>query len=115
MRYVEGGPKRTMDFLFIELMLWGKQAGYREFSLGMSPLSGMSAHELAPLWHKLAHFALRHGDRFYNFEGLRHYKEKYSPKWQPRYLASPSGLKMARSMFEVSRLIAGGTRQMFLH
>ncbi len=115
MRYLEVGPRRTMDFLFVELMLWGKQAGYREFSLGVAPLSGMSAHELAPLWHKLGNFAWRHGDRFYSFEGLRHYKQKFSPQWRPRYLASAGGLSIAQAMFQVSRLIAGGTKQIFSH
>ena len=115
MRYVGGGPRRTMDYLFIELMLWGKQAGYREFSLGMAPLAGMSAHELAPIWHKLGNFAWHHGERFYNFEGLRHYKNKFAPEWRPRYLASPGGFSIAQAMFHVSRLIAGGTRQLFSH
>ena len=37
-----------MDYLFIELMLWGQQAGYRWLNLGMAPLSGLEAHPLAP-------------------------------------------------------------------
>jgi len=42
-----------MDYLFIELMLWGRQAGYRWFNLGMAPLSGLEAHPLAPAWHRV--------------------------------------------------------------
>ncbi|MDD5272665.1 MAG: phosphatidylglycerol lysyltransferase domain-containing protein [Methylovulum sp.] len=31
------------------------------------------------------------GDPFSNFEGLDEYKAKFSPHWQPRYLATPGG------------------------
>lgn len=36
-----------MDFLFLQLMLWGKQEGYRWFNLGMAPLSGMAEQGMA--------------------------------------------------------------------
>ncbi len=78
-----------MDFLFVELMLWGRAQGYRWFNLGMAPLSGLEAHRLAPAWHKVGRFIYRHGEDFYNFEGLRQYKEKFFPEWRPRYLAAP--------------------------
>jgi phosphatidylglycerol lysyltransferase len=112
MRHVEDGARHVMDFLFIELMLWGKANGYREFNLGMTPLAGMSSHALAPLWHKVGGFAWRHGERFYHFEGLRRYKGKFSPEWRPRYLASHGGIRNARVMFHASRLISGGTLQL---
>ena len=41
MRYVPEAPKGMMDYLFVELMLWGRQQGYEWFSLGMAPLSGL--------------------------------------------------------------------------
>ena len=112
MRYVDAGPHYVMDFLFVELMLWAKANGYREFSLGMAPLAGLSGHELAPMWHKFGVFATRHGSHFYNFSGLRNYKNKFLPQWRPRYLVCPGGLRMPLIMFHVSRLISGGTLQL---
>lgn len=109
MRYTHDAPRGSMDFLFVELMMWAKAQGYRDFVLGMAPLSGLSHHQLAPAWHKLGGFVWRHGESFYNFEGLRKYKEKFLPVWRPRYLASPGGLRLPRVLLEVSRLIAGGT------
>ena len=31
-----------------------------------------------------------HGERFYNFKGLRAFKSKFHPKWEPRYVANVS-------------------------
>jgi phosphatidylglycerol lysyltransferase len=111
MRYGDEAPKGVMDFLFIELMLWGKQQGYRWFNLGMAPLSGLEKHPLAPFWHKLGSLVHRYGQPFYNFEGLRRYKEKFGPHWRPRYLASPGGLTLPRVALDAAALIAGGIRE----
>ena len=32
--------KSMMDYLFISLFMWGKEAGYHQFSLGMAPFTG---------------------------------------------------------------------------
>ena len=76
-----------MEALFVHLMLWGKQQGYRWFSLGMAPLSGPRVSPVAPLWKRLGAFVYEHGEALYSFQGLRAYKEKFHPMWQPRYLA----------------------------
>ena len=110
MRYGAAAPPGVMDYLFLQIMRWGALAGYRWFNLGMAPLSGLEEHALAPLWHKLGGFVFRHGDHFYNFQGLRQYKEKFDPVWQPKYLACPGGISIARTLAEVSLLIAGGRR-----
>ncbi|SFI23650.1 bifunctional lysylphosphatidylglycerol flippase/synthetase MprF [Planctomicrobium piriforme] len=99
-------PKRMMDFLFVELIAWGKQEGYRWFNMGMAPLSGIESHELSPAWNKMAALLFKHGDRFYSFEGLREYKNKFDPVWTPRYLAAPGGLALPRILADVTRLIA---------
>ena len=69
----------------IVLMLWGKEQGYRWFNLGMAPFSGIENRALAPLWNRLGAFVFRYGEHFYNFQGLRQYKEKFDPQWRPRY------------------------------
>lgn len=97
-----------MDYLFIRLMLYGREQGYRWFNLGMAPLSGLPQHELAPLWNRLGGFLFRHGEHFYNFQGLRRYKEKYGPEWRPRYLASPGGFALPQVLRDLSVLISGG-------
>ncbi|KLK90486.1 hypothetical protein AA309_25740 [Microvirga vignae] len=96
-----------MDFLFVSLMQEGKCRGYRWFNLGMAPLSGLSGHRLAPSWHKIAAFVARNGENFYGFGGLRAYKEKFGPVWEPRYLACPGGWVLPQILLDVTSLISG--------
>ena len=113
MRFDPRAPRSTMDYLFIELMLWGKREGYRWFNLGMAPLSGLESHPLAPAWHRVGNFVFRHGEHFYGFEGLRRYKAKFDPTWEPRYLVARGGIALPRVLVEISVLVAGGMKELF--
>ena len=106
MRYLPDAPPGIMEFLFIQLMLWGKEQGYQYFNSGMAPLSGLEKHPLAPMWHKIGNTIFKYGDNFYNFEGLRAYKEKFDPVWEPKYLAAPA-FSIPAVLLGVTRLIAG--------
>lgn len=108
MRYTSVAPAGVMEFLLIELMLWGKEKGYQTFNLGMAPLSGIENRSLAPLWNRVGALLFSRGEPFYNFQGLRQYKEKFDPIWEPRYLASPGGMVLPRILTNVATLIAGG-------
>lgn len=108
MRYSPDAPSGVMEYLFIELMTWGRENGFERMSLGMAPLSGLEARALAPRWHRFGGMLYRHGEHFYNFQGLRRYKEKFDPVWEPRYLATPAGLALPRVLSNVASLISGG-------
>ncbi|MEO7101260.1 MAG: bifunctional lysylphosphatidylglycerol flippase/synthetase MprF [Luteolibacter sp.] len=110
MRHGSEAPSCVMDFLFTELFLWGKAEGYRWFGLGMAPLSGMAAHPLAPLWQKLGALIYLRGGAFYNFQGLREFKEKFNPDWEPRYLAVPGSWHLPAALTDITALIGGGWR-----
>ncbi|MGK0189195.1 MAG: phosphatidylglycerol lysyltransferase [Verrucomicrobiales bacterium] len=108
MRHSTAAPYGVMEFLFVELMLWGKAEGYQWFSLGMAPLSGLENRTLAPVWNRLGAQIFLLGEHFYNFQGLRNYKEKFDPEWEPRYLACRSTLQLPAILLDVSALIGGG-------
>lgn len=111
MRHLPEAPKSCMDFLFVSMIEWGRQQGYRRFSLGMAPLSGLEDRALAPLWTKVGARLYRHGEYFYNFQGLRQYKEKFAPEWRPRYLAAPGGtLRLPRILANVAALGSRGLK-----
>lgn len=110
MRYRPDVSKSLMDALFAHLLIYGQAEGYRWFSLGAAPLAGLSAHPLASTWNRLGTFVYRHGDEFYNFEGLRAFKEKFDPVWRPQFLACRGGLRLPKVLLDVATLISGGAR-----
>lgn len=110
MRHLPDVPNGTMDFLFTRLLLHFQAQGYQRFGLGMAPLSGMAAHKLAPHWHRAARLLFAHGENFYNFQGLRSFKEKFVPDWEARYLVAPGGVAPLLALADTAALIGGGLR-----
>ena len=113
MRFAANAPSGAMDALFAHLFLWARAHGYRRFNLGMAPLSGLQPSPISPLWNRLGSFVYRHGEAFYNFEGLRAYKDKFDPLWQPRYLAYPGGQSLPLVLADVAALSAGSYARIF--
>lgn len=113
MRYQRDAPRNVMEALIVHLMKWGQEQGYRRFVLGMAPLSGFETSPVSSLWNRLGGFLYEHGESVYSFQGLRAYKDKFNPTWEPHYLAYPGGLRLPRIMADVSALVAGGYRKIF--
>jgi phosphatidylglycerol lysyltransferase len=114
MRFRRSAPRDVMEALVVYLMQWAKQQGYHWFALGMAPLSGFEQSAVAPAWNRIGAFLYEHGEGLYNFQGLRAYKEKFDPLWEPHYLVYPGGLRLPRILTDVSALVAGGYRHIFL-
>lgn len=108
MRFAANAPNVAMDFLFTSLCLVLRNQGFRRFTLGMAPLSGLSPSPAAPLWHRIGNAVFQHGERLYNFRGLRAFKDKFHPDWRPRYLAVPGGIEPALALADAAALIGGG-------
>ena len=87
MRYDPASPPSIMEYLFLRLIDYAREQDYAAFSLGLAPLAGVTANPLSSAWHKMASAIYQLGGDIYNFEGLRAYKEKFHPDWQPRYFA----------------------------
>jgi lysylphosphatidylglycerol synthetase-like protein (DUF2156 family) len=55
MRCLPNAPHGIMDYLFVELMLWGRNREYQWFDLGMAPLAGLEQRQvfsLVPAWQR---------------------------------------------------------------
>lgn len=109
MRHGRHIPYGTMDFLFVRLLQHAQAEGYRWFTLGIAPLSGIDGRKLAPAWARGAAFLFRHGEMLYGFEGLRSYKAKFATHWEPRYIAGPRGMAFARSMAALHHIVSRPT------
>lgn len=105
MRFKNNVPNSTMDFIFIQLLLHFKEEGYHYFSLGVAPLSKVGSAPKSHKAEKIAHFISKHGIPIYSFEGLRKFKDKFDPDWEPRYLAYPQLMSLPALLFEISIII----------
>jgi len=114
MRHHPDAPAGTMDYLFVELHEYARRQGYRYFNLGISPLGGVGKTRYARPSEKLARLAFEFGNRFYNYKGLRSFKEKFHPEWRSAYLAYPILTPLPMLLVDTAALIAGGYRRIFL-
>ncbi len=79
----------TMDGLFAAMLTWAKEQKYAAFSLGLSALAGVGEHSDDPAVERALRYIYEHVNRFYNFKGLHAFKDKFRPRWEPRYLIYP--------------------------
>ena len=106
MRYRDEGAS-VMDFLITSLLLHAKDGGYRSFNLGMAPLASVGEHRGAHRRERVASLIFRRGEHWYNFQGVRFFKQKFDPDWLPRYLAYEGAWEWPVALANVSALIAG--------
>ncbi len=107
MRVHPDAPKLTMEFLMLGLILHYKARATRASASAWCRWPG-SSQGAAPLTQRLGALVFRQGEQFYNFQGLRRFKDKFQPDWEPRYLAVPAGLDPLVALADTAALIAGG-------
>ncbi|MDP3629768.1 MAG: flippase-like domain-containing protein [Actinomycetota bacterium] len=91
MRHLPEAPSGTMDFMFVRLLEWCRELeGCESFNLGLSPLADVGRETGDPAAEKVLRLVYDHIGQFYNFQGLHSYKEKFDPRWEPRYLVFPN-------------------------
>ena len=108
MRYADDAPKDVMDFLFVELLAWGRREGYQAIEFGMAPLAGLDDRPLAPIMSRVGRLLFERGEDIYNFQGVRRYKDKYDPLWSPRYIAAARKWAIPILLADVGLLSSGG-------
>jgi phosphatidylglycerol lysyltransferase len=114
MRHVADTPRSTMDFLFAKVMLWAQEQRYELFSLGMAPLSRVGDNPYARVNERLAALAFQYGNRLYNYQGVRKYKDKFKPEWVGAYLAYPRGVWVPGLLIDIAALVSGGYRRLLV-
>jgi len=110
MRFLPGSVHGVMETLLVHVILHFQSQGYEWFRMGMAPLSGLSDSAAAPIWHRVGRMVFDHGEWFYNFSGLRTFKAKFYPQWQPRYLVVSGGISPMLALADITVLISGGLK-----
>lgn len=112
MRYSRETPRGVMDYMFANLLLWGKENGYKYFNFGVSPLANVGYSKYSFLSERFASQIYYHGTIFYSFEGLKKFKGKYAHSWEPKLLAYKNRFSLPITMLQTN-LIVSNPKQRF--
>ncbi|WP_436950582.1 bifunctional lysylphosphatidylglycerol flippase/synthetase MprF [Staphylococcus xylosus] len=94
-----------MDSLYLNMLLWSKDNNYEHFNMGMATLSNVGQIPYSFYGERIAGRVFEHFNGLYRFQGLRRYKEKFNPKWEPRFLVYRKHQSLWVSMLKVMRVI----------
>jgi phosphatidylglycerol lysyltransferase len=94
MRYRREAESGTMDYLLIELFRWARERGYASFNLGLCALARLGEQPGATAVERTLRFLYEHVNGFYSFKGVHDFKEKFQPRWEPRFLAYPGAVSL---------------------
>lgn len=107
MRHRKAAIGGTMDFLIIKMIEWAKEAGYATFNLGLSAFSRIGERPQDPAVERAMHYIYEHINQFYDFKGLHEFKEKFHPRWSPRYLVFPGAANLPGVVLAIVRADSG--------
>ena len=87
-RHKKDAPSNSVDFLLINFIKYAEAIGFKYVNLGLSPLAGVGdlKGENSFLNTTLS-FIYANSNRFYSFQGLHRFKQKYEPVWSDRFIA----------------------------
>jgi Uncharacterized conserved protein len=104
--HVPGAPNGTVELMIHSAMCTLADDGCEYATLGISPLSKRANIEPFddPLWLRVLLAWLRkHGQRFYNFDGLDAFKAKLRPeKWEPVFAVSNEPRVSFRTLYAIA-------------
>jgi phosphatidylglycerol lysyltransferase len=97
LRSAKHGHSNINDYLMLCLINHLSQQGFKRINMGLAPLTGLkktgkAGTEISAIDNALQ-LVYSAGGRFYSFEGLKRFKDKYEPNWQSRYVVYRGGLR----------------------
>lgn len=104
MRVRPDAPPGTMDLLLARTAELARDRGARILNLGLAPLAGVGSTPDASLLERGLGRVAGWFRGYYDFTGLRRFKEKFRPQWEPRYLAYPSLGSLPRLLIALTEL-----------
>lgn len=114
MRRLPGLEPGVMELLFVQLAEYFRSQGFAGLNLGLAPLSGVGQEPATAMYEKVLRLLYENFNMWYNFKGLRRFKEKFNPRWEPRFLVIPSWGILPRAAVAIIRANAGGSLSGYL-
>lgn len=96
-------PKDVADFLHVSLIQYFRDRGLTSMSLGLAPFSGLELAQMDSTAVRAMRLLYRYGTMLFRYQGLREYKEKFHPVWEPRYLVYTTELQLPGIALAVGR------------
>lgn len=100
--------KGVMELLFINEINQAKADGKKYYDLGFSPLAEMdkslSDNKIA---YKLLKLIYEKQKRYYDFQGLHHFKSKFRPIWEQSFLVYPRRVALPKVLLALLNLNKG--------
>jgi lysyl-tRNA synthetase class 2 len=96
-------PNGLMDVLVLAAIEAARERGIEELSLNFAAFSRW-LREPADRWERLGARLVRHGSRYIQMESLLRFNRKFTPRWDPRYLAYEGRLGFLRAGLASARI-----------
>lgn len=100
MRRRSDAPRNVIDLLFLALIERFRAEGLQRMTLGLAPLANPDGDTLPERALRLLY---QRGEAAFHFRGLRDFKAKWQPRWEPRYLVYRSDLELPEVAVAVAR------------
>jgi phosphatidylglycerol lysyltransferase len=114
-QFVRGreGPNGTVELMLFHAVTAICDDGDLLVTMGIVPLARCDEDAVKdnPLWLRfITRWAKAHGRRFYNFEGLEWFKDKFHPdEWEPIYVISREDSFSFRTLYAIAAAFTGGS------
>jgi len=102
MRRRPDGPPGVMETLITKSIEEAARSGLEEVSLGLAPLA-ITSGESDRLADRALRTAYERIDRFRRSPSLRHFKSKFAPRWEERYLMVPDAAALPEVLLALLR------------
>jgi len=106
-RHKACAPAGILEFVLAEAILWAKGRAYRTVNLGLAPLQGLGRRDTMSRWDRFGADLYRRGELYSDLNELRRAKDRFAPRWDPRFVSTRPGLALARAIPDVAKLVAG--------
>lgn len=93
LRHIQGSPGNINDFLMMHFIRQLHEDNVATLNMGLCPLSGLANQDTSKrsVVGSVLNLVYTKAGRFYSFQGLRRFKQKYEPDWKSRYIVYQGG------------------------